>query len=45
MEQAYTAGVGLASMRERAAELGGTLSVKTCADGGACVVARLPVEL
>jgi signal transduction histidine kinase len=45
LPQAYTAGVGLASMRERAAELGGSLAVRTCQDGGACVTAHLPLEV
>jgi signal transduction histidine kinase len=45
MEQAYTTGVGLRSMRERAAELGGTLTVQTCQEGGACVLARLPLNV
>lgn len=44
MDQVYTAGVGLASMRERAAELGGSLTVRTCQDGGACVTATLPLN-
>ena len=44
LPQAYTAGVGLVSMRERAAELGGTLTVSTCEGGGACVIATLPLD-
>jgi signal transduction histidine kinase len=36
-------GVGLASMRERAAELGGTCVVAPGPGGGTRVVARLPV--
>jgi len=36
-------GVGLASMRERADELGGSLSIETPDGGGTVVVARLPV--
>ncbi len=36
-------GVGLGSMRERAAELGGALAVARGADGGTCVVACLPL--
>ena len=39
---AFTPGVGLASMRERAAEVGGTVSV-TRTDHGACVEATLPI--
>jgi two-component system, NarL family, sensor kinase len=45
MEQAYTSGVGLRSMRERAAELGGTLTVHPCDDGGVCIVAQLPLKV
>ncbi|MGZ4609251.1 MAG: sensor histidine kinase [Actinomycetes bacterium] len=36
-------GVGLAAMAERAAELGGSCTVRTTAGGGTCVVARLPL--
>ena len=39
----YTAGVGLTSMRERAAELGGTCSIAAVEAGGTLVVATLPV--
>ncbi|MDQ3935948.1 MAG: sensor histidine kinase, partial [Actinomycetota bacterium] len=37
------AGVGLASMRERAAELGGTCTVEAADGGGTVVSARLPM--
>ena len=37
------AGVGLTSMRERAAELGGTCSLETAPTGGTCVTVYLPV--
>ena len=37
-------GVGLVSMRERAAEVGGTCVVEPGASGGTRVVARLPLE-
>jgi two-component system NarL family sensor kinase len=37
-----TAGVGVRSMRERAVELGGTLSIQPEENGGTRVVARLP---
>jgi len=40
----WRAGVGVASMRERAAELGGTCSMEQPDDGGTCVIARLPVD-
>lgn len=36
-------GIGLSSMRERAAEVGGTCSVDTGPDGGTVVLARLPL--
>ncbi|MBI4494690.1 MAG: hypothetical protein HY690_18085 [Chloroflexi bacterium] len=37
------AGVGLASMRERAAELGGTCTIEPTSVGGTRVLARLPI--
>ena len=39
------AGVGLTSMRERAAELGGTCLVEARPEGGMRVVARLPLQI
>ena len=38
-----TPGVGLASMRQRAEELGGTLTIEGGRDAGTRVVARLPL--
>ena len=37
------AGVGLGSMRERAAELGGACTITRGSGGGTCVVACLPL--
>lgn len=37
-------GVGIASMRERAAELGGTLTVRPREGGGTCVRLEIPLE-
>jgi signal transduction histidine kinase len=42
--QAFQAGVGLASMRERAAELGGTCVVEGRPGGGTCVLVQLPLS-
>lgn len=42
---ARSTGVGLASMRERAEELGGTCEVKQGPTGGTCVQVRLPSRL
>ncbi len=43
LEPADRAGVGLASMRERAAELGGYFLAEAQPKGGTCVRARLPL--
>jgi signal transduction histidine kinase len=42
MTSARHAGVGLRSMRERAAELGGTCDIGTGAHGGTRIVVELP---
>jgi signal transduction histidine kinase len=39
----YRAGVGLTSLRERAAELGGACTVQSLAAGGTCIRAHLPI--
>jgi two-component system NarL family sensor kinase len=41
--QPWTPGVGLSAMRERTAELGGTLEAGPIATGGAAVTARFPL--
>jgi two-component system, NarL family, sensor kinase len=38
------AGVGLNSMKERAAELGGALTIQSNEPSGTCVIARIPIE-
>ena len=40
----HTPGIGLHSMQERAAELGGTFSIQPAAAGGTCILVRLPLE-
>jgi signal transduction histidine kinase len=40
----YVAGVGLHSMRERAAELGGQLAIEPAPGGGTCVLATIPCQ-
>jgi signal transduction histidine kinase len=37
-------GIGLHSMQERAAELGGTFSIQPAKAGGTCIVVHLPLE-
>ena len=44
MPKKFEAGVGLASMRERAAELGGTCQLKKAPGGGTCVNASFPIS-
>lgn len=44
LPETFHAGVGVTSMRERAAELGGTCVVENAAGGGTRVSATLPVE-
>jgi signal transduction histidine kinase len=41
----YTGGIGLQSMQERAAELGGTFSIQANEDNGTCLEVRLPLEV
>lgn len=40
---AYNVGIGLQSMQERAAELGGTFTIQSGEAGGTCIIARLPI--
>jgi len=44
LDQEHPAGVGLRSMRERAAEVGGQCSIRSPAEGGTVVHAWLPFE-
>ena len=44
LPRSLRAGVGLRSMRERAEELGGTLTIEPAQGGGTCVLARLPLD-
>jgi signal transduction histidine kinase len=44
LPSATRAGVGLASMRERTAELGGTCVIETAPGRGTCIHARLPLH-
>jgi signal transduction histidine kinase len=41
----YTRGVGLQSMQERAAELGGTFSIEPAKNSGTRLMVRLPLEM
>lgn len=41
----YTSGIGLQSMQERAAELGGTFSIQADENNGTYVEVRLPLEM
>lgn len=43
LQPGWRHGVGTLAMRERAEELGGTLTFATPATGGTCVTARLPM--
>jgi signal transduction histidine kinase len=45
LPQPYRAGIGLTSMRERAAELGGTCVIMSTPGAGTSISARLPVEV
>ena len=44
MEDTNRAGVGLASMRERAEELGGTFAINRASPCGTQIMARLPLS-
>ncbi len=41
----HNVGVGLHSMQERAAELGGMLAIQPCESGGTCLMAQLPIDI
>jgi signal transduction histidine kinase len=40
----HTTGIGLESMQERAAELGGAFSIQPASSGGTCITVHLPLE-
>ncbi len=44
LPERFRAGVGLASMRERASELGGVCTIETRSPNGTCVTALLPLR-
>jgi signal transduction histidine kinase len=44
LRDGWSPGVGVSSMRERAAELGGSCSIRSRRDGGTVLHAKLPVE-
>ena len=44
LSEGRTTGVGLHSMQERAAELGGTFAIQRATAGGTCIVVHLPLE-
>ena len=45
LPESYRAGVGVLSLRERAAELGGTSEIARMPEGGTCVRACLPIRM
>jgi signal transduction histidine kinase len=44
LPEGWRAGVGIASMRERVTELGGSLAIEPCLPRGTRITARLPVQ-
>jgi signal transduction histidine kinase len=44
IEEGYRSGVGITSMRERTAELGGTFRIEARAEGGTHLSVRIPLE-
>jgi signal transduction histidine kinase len=45
LPEGYQSGVGLLSMQERTAELGGDFSIRPAQQQGTCVCAKLPIAL
>jgi signal transduction histidine kinase len=44
LPEGWRPGVGIASMRERVAELGGRLAIEPCLPHGTRIIARLPAQ-